>query len=98
MFGSQRKRGAQPSPRAASLFSGGSTSPPDGPIVATHTTEGKLRRLLTEHRWDTCQSVLERAIGPLAGVTVGRADDSESRAQLPEFERPFIAAACVGSG
>jgi peptidoglycan-N-acetylglucosamine deacetylase len=31
--------------------------------VGTHTTEGKLRRLLTEHRWDTCQSVLERAIG-----------------------------------
>jgi hypothetical protein len=58
-----RRRGAHSGLSAASLFSGGSTSQPGGLIVTTHTTEGKLRRLLTEHRWDTCQSVLEHAIG-----------------------------------
>ena len=31
--------------------------------VGTHTTEGKLRALLRAHKWDTCQSVLERAVG-----------------------------------
>lgn len=29
--------------------------------VGTRTTEGKLRRLLAKHRWDTCANVLRRA-------------------------------------
>jgi polysaccharide deacetylase family protein (PEP-CTERM system associated) len=29
--------------------------------VGTRTTEGKLRRLLAKHRWDTCANVLARA-------------------------------------
>lgn len=30
--------------------------------VGMHTTEGKLRTLLTRHKWDTCASVLSRAL------------------------------------
>lgn len=30
--------------------------------VGMHTTEGKLRRLLREHRWDTCANVLAKAL------------------------------------
>ncbi|KAA0217483.1 MAG: DUF3473 domain-containing protein [Leptolyngbya sp. PLA3] len=33
--------------------------------VGTSTTAGKLDRLIAEHRFDTCRTVLESAIGPL---------------------------------
>lgn len=32
--------------------------------VGTASTEGKLRRLLTNHRWDTCLNVLKRQLAP----------------------------------
>lgn len=30
--------------------------------IGMHTTEGKLRKLLRDHRWDTCANVLSRAL------------------------------------
>ncbi len=30
--------------------------------IGMHTTEGKLRTLLREHRWDTCANILSRAL------------------------------------
>lgn len=32
--------------------------------VGMHTTADKLRRLLSDHRWDTCESVLKAALSP----------------------------------
>jgi hypothetical protein len=41
--------------------------------VGMKTTEPKLRALLARHRWDTCERVLEQALGADAVSDTGAA-------------------------